>query len=484
MVHLARLAGLDDQSGLHPQALADQLVMDRAGRQRRRDRDALGRRRTVGNDDQIGIREHRLGRLPAQSLQRRLERLATPARGPGRVERNRAERAVETVLDRADLLELGIGQDWLGNLEPLVIACLQAEQVRPRPDHGHETHDQAFADRVDRRVGDLGKVLLEIIVQQPRPVGQYRERGVRAHRTDRIVAVARHRPEEIFEILLGVAENLLAGGEVAGSGLARSLGPRGQVLELILRLPQPLTVRLGVGERRLQLLVLDNPTLGEIDQQHPPWLEPAFADDIRFGDLQHAHLRRHDHAVVVGDDVARRAQPVAVERRADLLAVSKGDRGGAVPRLHQRSMIFVEGAPLWLHFGMAGPRLGDEQHHRMRQRVAARDEQFQRIVEAGGVGLAVRDDRPHLVEIGTKQRRLECAAARVHPVDVAAQRVDFAIVRDQPIGMRQPPRRKSIRREALMDQRQCGYRQRIGEVAEEAAELGGLEHALVDQRAA
>ena len=53
--------------------------------------------------------------------------------------------------------------------------------------------------------------------------------------------------------------------------------------------------------------------------------------------------------VVVGDDVARRPQAVAVERRADLPAVGKGDRRRPVPRLHQRRVVFVEGAPLRIH---------------------------------------------------------------------------------------------------------------------------------------
>jgi hypothetical protein len=41
----------------------------------------------------------------------------------------------------------------------------------PRPDEGHERHNQLLADRVDRRVRHLREVLLEIGVQQLRPVG-------------------------------------------------------------------------------------------------------------------------------------------------------------------------------------------------------------------------------------------------------------------------------------------------------------------------
>ena len=68
-------------------------------------------------------------------------------------------------------------------------------------------------------------------------------------------------------------------------------------------------------------------------------------------------LRRHHAEVVVGDHVAGRAQAVAVERGADHPAVGEGDRRWAVPRLHQRRMVLVEGAPLLVHQRIVVPRL-------------------------------------------------------------------------------------------------------------------------------
>ena len=73
MVDLARFAGFHHQPGLHAQTLADQLVMDRAGRERDRDRDSPGSGRTVGKDQDVAVAQHRFGCLPAQSLQRRFE---------------------------------------------------------------------------------------------------------------------------------------------------------------------------------------------------------------------------------------------------------------------------------------------------------------------------------------------------------------------------------------------------------------------------
>ena len=72
--------------------------------------------------------------------------------------------------------------------------------------------------------------------------------------------------------------------------------------------------------------------------------------------------------------------------------------------------------------------------------------------------------------------------ARLHPVDVAAQRVDLAVVRDVAVGVRQRPRRERVGAEALVHQRQRRLERRIGEIGEHPVDLVGGQHALVDQR--
>ena len=73
---------------------------------------------------------------------------------------------------------------------------------------------------------------------------------------------------------------------------------------------------------------------------------------------------------------------------------------------------------------------------------------------------------------------------RRHPVDVAAQRVDLAVMRDHPVGMRQRPGREGVGRKALMHQRQRALEIRLVQVGIIFAELVGEEHALVDHGAA
>ena len=241
---------------------------------------------------------------------------------------------------------------------------------------------------------------------------------------------------------------------------------------------------MALGERRLELLVGNEAAFVEVDQQHLAGLQPPLGDDVLFRDRQHAHLGRHDDAVVAGDEIARGAQAVAVERGADLLAVGEGDGGRAVPRLHQRGVVFVEGAPLLVHERIARPGLGNHHHHRVRERVAALHQEFERVVEAGGVGLAFVGDRPELLDVVAEQRRGDRRLARRHPVVVAAQRVDLAVVRDHPVGMRQRPGRERVGREALVHERERAREIRIVQVGIVGAELVGEEHALVDDGAA
>ena len=111
-------------------------------------------------------------------------------------------------------------------------------------------------------------------------------------------------------------------------------------------------------------------------------------------------------------------------------------------------------------------------------------QEFERVVEAGGVGLALVGDRPELGDVGAEQRRGHARLPRRHPVDVAAQRVDLAVMRDHAVGVRELPGREGVGGEALMHERQRRGEQRIVQVGVVGAELIGQEHALVDQRAA
>ena len=107
-------------------------------------------------------------------------------------------------------------------------------------------------------------------------------------------------------------------------------------------------------------------------------------------------------------------------------------------------MVLVEGAPLRIHQRVAGPSLGDQHHHRLGQRNATSDQQLQGVVQAGRVRLAVRDQRPHLVEVWSQKIALQLPPAGVHPVHVPPDGVDLPIVGDESVRVGQLPGREGV----------------------------------------
>ena len=208
MVDFARVAGLDHEADGGAQALADEVVMHRRGREQSRDRDAVGPGHPVGQHDDVVA----AGDGGLRTLAQPLKRLFHPRRallgGIGDVERLGVERILE-MADRANLFEIAIGQDRLAHLKPLTLGAAVVEQIGARPDERDEAHHQFFANRVDRRVGDLREVLLEIGVERLRLRGQRRDRRVGAHRADGFLAGGRHRRHQDRKILLRIAERLL-----------------------------------------------------------------------------------------------------------------------------------------------------------------------------------------------------------------------------------------------------------------------------------
>jgi hypothetical protein len=236
-------------------------------------------------------------------------------------------------------------------------------------------------------------------------------------------------------------------------------------------------------ERALQLVVVDDAAFFQVHEQHLARLQAPLLDDPRLRNVEHADLRRHDDQIVVGDDEPRRTQAVAVERGTDLPAVGERHRRRAVPRLHQRGVVLVERAPILVHQRIAGPRLGNHHHHRVGEWIATHDQQLERVVERGRVRLSVVDQRPQLRQVVAQHLRRDRAFACAYPVEVAAQRVDFAVVGNEAERMGQVPRGERVGREPLVDHRQRRHHRCVVQVGVVLADLLREEHALVRYRA-
>ena len=101
---------------------------------------------------------------------------------------------------------------------------------------------------------------------------------------------------------------------------------------------------------------------------------------------------------------------------------------------------------------VAGPGFRNQHGHGVGQVAAGHEEQFEGVIEAGGIAAGGGDDGEQLLDIGSEQRRGQDGLARVHPVDVAAEGIDFAVVGDVAVGMGELPGGEGIGGEALVDE--------------------------------
>jgi hypothetical protein len=109
-------------------------------------------------------------------------------------------------------------------------------------------------------------------------------------------------------------------------------------------------------------------------------------------------------------------------------------------------------------------------------------EQLQHFVEGGGVARTAGDDRVDALEVAGDQVALEDRLTRVHPVPVAAQRVDLAVVGDVAVRVRERPRRERVGGEAGVHEADGAGDAFIGQVVEELFDLRLGEHSFVDDR--
>jgi hypothetical protein len=285
-----------------------------------------------------------------------------------------------------------------------------------------------------------------------------------------------------FQVFLRVAKGLLA-IEQRDVGARRARFDRLQIFQDDLRLLHPIGIGIGGGQLVLDVFIGNDALAVQIDEQHLARLEAPFFDDFFFRHVQRSGLGRHQDVAIVCDEIARRAQAVAVKRCADHPAIGEGDRCWAVPWLHQRGVVLVERLAVLIHHLVAGPGFGHQHHDGVVHRVAAHEQEFQGIVEASRVRLTFIGDRPELGDVVAKKLGVHRRLAGGHPVDVAAQRVDLTIVRHHPVGVGELPGREGVGGETLMHQGERGGEALVRQVLEIGAQLVGQEHALVDDRA-
>ncbi len=126
------------------------------------------------------------------------------------------------------------------------------------------------------------------------------------------------------------------------------------------------------------------------------------------------------------------------------------------------------------------PRFGDHHHDRFLQRAAIHQQELQHVVERARVAAVRFDDREQLLQIVAEQLALGRAFAGPHPVAVAAQRVDFAVVAHEPQRLSAIPTGKRVGRKPTVHHRQMRFEIFVAQIGEVGQHLCRRQHSLVD----
>ncbi len=452
IVHVQALARAHRDRAEAAQALAHQVAVHGTGGQDHRDRRLALRHRLVAQHDLLAALAHRiLGRGPDATD--RLVQRARPGMGvegagdrggaPAEVLLQRRELAVQQ--QRAlELQDRGLARRLVVDVAEVAVARLEA-------------HHPPFAQRIDRRVGDLGELLTEEVVQAAIARREHRGRRVVAHGADRLLGVDHHRHQQKLEILDRDAVEVLPPAQLGTlelGGLERP--PRHQVAKMgdVLH---PLAIRLLAGEQVLQLAVVVEFAGPQVDADHAARADPALLDDPRLLERHHADLGAQHHQAVGRARIAHRPQAVAVHAADHPVAVGRDQPGRPVPRLHDAVAVAEQVLMALGDRHLVRPGRRDQQGLDERQGAAGAHQGLDDGIERCAVGAAGLDERLDLLVVRAEGGRHHAGLVALHPVEVAAQRVDLAVVGEHPERLGEPPGWPGVGRVALVEDRE-GWR--------------------------
>ena len=181
------------------------------GGEKRRQRHAFARHGAVRQDDDVVAILHGALGKPADAVKGRFHVFRPVGHIIGDIDGGRAEGVFTYLADGANAFEVLIGENGLRDFQPHMRGgAFEVQKIWPWADEGDQRHHQLFADGIDRRIGHLREVLLEIGIKHLGPVRENRNGRVIAHGTNRLLARLRHGRHQDFQVFLRIAKGLLA----------------------------------------------------------------------------------------------------------------------------------------------------------------------------------------------------------------------------------------------------------------------------------
>ena len=131
--------------------------------------------------------------------------------------------------------------------QPSTLLVGRFQQVTFGADISCHRHHNFFTNRIDRWVGDLGKQLAKVIVQQPWLVTQTSQRCIVTHRQDRVFFNLQQRQQHELHRLVGITKGPQPRDTISFAVIIRLLNSR-QAIESNAVIFEPLLVRITAGD--------------------------------------------------------------------------------------------------------------------------------------------------------------------------------------------------------------------------------------------
>ncbi len=424
-----RVARLGHQPHPRAQAPFHQVLPHSADREQHRDRRAPGTDAPIADDEDVRAPPHRPLRGPPQAHERRPESIGSGLGVPDRIDRDGRES--RHVVQRGHLVRQ---HDRMFDPQHAGVARSLEQGRAPAPEMHAQRHHHRLAKRIDRGIGHLREALAKIGVDALRKLRERGNRRVVAHAPHGVGAGTAHGLEHVPEVLETVAEPALKLAELLG--LRGGRHPRRVGLEPghVARHP----AGIGPPSRDLELgveIADDLPAPG-VHQEHLSRPHLPALDHVRGIEIQQAHLGPCGHQAIAPDLVATRAKAVAIDDRAGHDTVGERHCRGPIPRLVHALVILVEGFDGGVQVGILLPRLRDHHHEGVDGVPTGSRKQLHRVVQAGRVAALLPDHLPNPIHLGAPERRIEQRLPHGHGVSVAPQRIDLAVVGQQPERLR------------------------------------------------
>ena len=329
---------------------------------------------------------------------------------------------------------------------------------------GFQRHHDRFAQRIDWRVGNLSKLLTEVVRRQTVLTGQNGHWGVIPHgaygfltlfcqRSQYLITLFKADLVHLHMCLQFFLSNRL---KVRALDLTQSGFQEGRFLT------HPLFIRMCRFQTVVDIFTVHYFTGFGIHHQHVTRSNTAFSNNIFRLVIVNTDLRRQCDIAVLGDHPARRTQTVTVQHTNGMTTIGQYQTGRTIPRLHVHRAVFVEGTQIRIHGVIVLPSRRNHQTYGFKQIHTAGQQHFKHVIHTGRVRAC---GVHHLIQfIKIQNIVVEVALTGICPAAVSFNGVDLTVVRQIAERLSQRPFRSGIGREALVEYADRGFKTLITKV--------------------